>query len=446
MHDSLIRHCSLVSLLLGFALPTFASPHVDLFATLAFRESPFSPHKGLHRVDPALADQRNHYRFEYDGQGRVTAISFRLGGQLRARNHTANYFWYAAAEDYEYPSESLQLVRYRDEHGAPTQVHGGVVTSRYELDGLGRRISLEYLDAENRPTESRWGVARYQWTHQDDGSVIERRFALDGTPVPLRPGFEFDRVRLHYDVIGNVRLMQHLDENGQVTADSTGFAQDRFTISRFGELLRYDVLDEQGQRAAANMQGIASGLQTFTASGYESVSTYLDAAGQPAWNENGWWRSERQYDRFGNLIWNSFRDLEGQPANNPETGYSDAEITWHDDGLRRKALRYFDAQGSPVEHRSRGYHAVLHAYDATGTPLAVALVDRNGNLVEHRQQGWAVRLFSTTETGAPLSEQLTLDEAQAKDLDQLLDAVRRTVLDPQRRPGSSSAPPKPLSR
>lgn len=403
---------------------------VDYYATLAFRESPYAAHRGLHRLSAEEASRINHYRFEYDRQGRIQQISFRLGDTLRAANHTANYFWYASVENYRYQRDAqgrpLQIVSYADQHGRATKVHGEVYQSRYVLDDSGRRLSLSYHDEAGRPTESRWSIASYAWTHQDDGSVWEQRRGLDGEPVSLRPGFPFQRVRLSYAANGLTMLMQQIDEQGRVIGSDSGFAQDRFTYTPYGELARYEVLDAQGKPGPSNMTGIASGLQTFTERGYEHIASYLDAAGQPAYNDNGWWRSERRYDAHGNLLLNAFADRDGRRANNPNTGYAELRLDWHDDGLRRRQLGYFDAQGQPVEHRNRGMHAVHYRYDPARRLQMVYLLDRQGRLVEHAEQGWAVTRYSYDgDQAVGVAERMTLRQAQQENLQHILSQLQR---------------------
>ena len=339
----------------------------DYYLTLAFRESPYAPHKGLHRISADRALSINHYRFDHSEDGRLIGITFALGDQQRRQNHTANYFWYASAERYEYRDDQV-FVTYLDEWGEPTTVRGEVAVSVYRLDQQGRRIELSYLGVEGAPVNNDWGIHRYHWRHLDDGSVIETRYDLDGGEVPIRPGFEFKTIRLSYDANGFTRLMQRVDDGGQLVGEAGEFAQDRFTYSPGGGLVQYDVLDAKGA-PAGNHQDISSGLLTFTAQGYEHIASYQGADGNPARTDHGWWQSERAYDRFGNLTLNAFQSLDGSPRDNPKTGYATAVIEWHDDGMRRKSMRYFDESGKATNHSGRGYHAVFYDYDENGRAL-----------------------------------------------------------------------------
>ena len=411
------------------------SPLVDYYATLSFRESPYAPHKGVHRLTRKQAQTRNHYRFAYDDQGRISRITFQLGDQLRPPNHTANYFWYASGETYAYEGNVLK-VRYLDQYGEYTTVHGGIATSVYTLDDHGKRLNLTFLGPDNKAMENAWDIARYQWRHQHNGGVVENRFNLNAQPVSLRPGFAFSSVRLHYDVNGYIKLMQNVDDQGNVRATDTGFAQDSFTMSRHGELLRYDVLSTDDEPISANMQGIASGVQTFTPFGYEAVSTYLDHQQQPVRNDYGWWRSERRYDAFGNLVFNQFQTLSAVPADNPNTGYATAIITWHEDGINRKSLRYFDENSQPVSHQQRGYHGVYYRYDDADRLQRIELRNHENELVDHAQQGWAVRLYQYPEGATtPKVQSLTKAEAGQDALSQLLHDVREIT----RVPGMAAA-------
>ena len=209
----------------------------DYYSTLSFREGPYAPHKGVHRLTQVQSETRNHYRFDYDSRGRIERISFALGEKLRKPNHTANYFWLATVEEYQYKNNQ-QIVTYRDQNNKRIEVRGGVSTSHYQLDKQGRRVELIFRNKKGEPIDNSWQINSYQWEHQNDGSIIETRRNISGEKVNLRPGFEFTHVRLSYDVNGFTSLMQYVDENGKKIATETGFAQDRFTMSRFGELER----------------------------------------------------------------------------------------------------------------------------------------------------------------------------------------------------------------
>jgi len=378
----------------------------DYYSSLSFREGPYAPHKGVHRLTPRQAKKRNHYRFDYDEQGRIKRISFALGDKLRKPNHTANYFWYASVEEYQYKNK-IQIVTYRDEHNQKTKVKGAVANSYYTLDEHGRRIALTYRDNNNNPIENNWQISSYQWQHQSDGSIIETRRNLVGKKVNLRPSFDFKDIRLSYDVNGFTSLMQYVDDKGKNIGMASGFAQDRFTMSQFGELVRYDVLSVKNQHVA-NMQGIATGLLTFTDFGYESISSYLNAEGSATRTNYGWWRSQRQYDQFGNLTVNSFEDLNGNLKNNPNTGYASARLKWHKDGLRRQWLKYFDENGKPVSHKTRGYHGVLYQYDEQQRLRQMSLIDKDDQRTQHRIKGWAIKRFFTVTRIILWKKKLTL--------------------------------------
>ena len=397
----------------------------DYYSTLSFREGPYAPHKGVHRLTQVQSKTRNHYRFDYDSRGRIERISFALGEKLRKPNHTANYFWLATVEEYQYKNNQ-QIVTYRDQNNKRIEVRGGVSTSHYQLDKQGRRVELIFRNKKGEPIDNSWQINSYQWEHQNDGSIIETRRNISGEKINLRPGFEFTHVRLSYDVNGFTSLMQFVDENGKNIATETGFAQDRFTMSRFGELERYDVLNIDDQIVSANMQGIASGLVSFTDYGYESSSSYLNSKGEPTRNDYGWWRSHRQYDQFGNMTTNAFQDLDGQPKSNPITGYATARFKWHEDGINRLWLKYFGENGEPVVHKTRGYHGVIYSYDELQRLIQMTLIDGQGEVTEHLVNGWAIKryIYKDSNSSAEIKS-YSLEEVKSQRLQSLLEGLHQ---------------------
>ena len=399
----------------------------DYYSSLSFRESPYAAHLGVHRLTAKQAEKRNHYRFDYDEKGRISRISFALGDTLRPSNHTANYFWYnISREEYQYKNDK-QIVTYKDKNNKPTEVKGSVFYSQYTLDNQGRRIALTYLNKKKQPIENNWHINKYTWEHQNDGSIIEIRRNLAGEIVSLRPGFEFQYIRLSYDTNGYTALMQHVDKNGKVIAIENNFAQDKFTMSEFGELLRYDVLNANGQLQGTNRQGIASGLLTFTNFGYERIASYLDAEGMPVKNNYGWGRSFRQYDQFGNLISSAFKDLNDIPKNNPNTGYATSRFKWHKDGLRRQWFKYFGQDNNPISHKTRGYHGILYDYDENNRLIQISLVNEQGKLTQHLTNNWAVKRYFYDESGNRLeTKAFTLEQIKSQQLQSMLDGLQKS--------------------
>ncbi|MBX3174361.1 MAG: hypothetical protein KF709_08100 [Gemmatimonadaceae bacterium] len=361
----------------------------DYFAALSFVESPFEDVVGVHRMTAEEASRRNHFRLEYGADRRLARVVFGLGDIPRAPDHTGNALSEAPVTEICY-AEGVETRRFRDAHGNPIYTKGNVAEERFTLDSLGYRRSLTFHDADGAPIQNGWGVARYEWSIEKDGTVIEERFDAAGAAAPIRPGFPFFRLRLHFGPAGYLALMENIDAQGRLVENTMHAAQDKLEFAADGQMLAWNVYDGREARAEGNGPRVARGIREFSASGFEFSEHYRDRNGASMSNAYGFTRSLATFDRFGNMLSRFNHDSSGQRIVNSETGYSGYVFRWDASGLRRLGLAYFAADGRPTLHRERGYHRTEERYDAAGDLVELAYLDRAGRPVNRSDNGVAV--------------------------------------------------------
>lgn len=358
---------------------------IEYYSTIPLRESPYPPFQGVIRLGRKEAIKRNHYRFEYDDVFRLKSVSFWLGNQLRDPNHTANYFFTTPMQKYSYEANQ-QVVTFYDRFGNQT-TQRGVYKEIYDLDSIGRRISLRFENESGSTIENQWGIARYEWEHQTDGSVIEARLNLAGELKPLRPNFEFFRIRLYYAQNGLLSLMQNIDSTGQLINNSSGVAQDKLIFDREGRWLGWNVLNANHQLHRGNGPNVAKGINIPDEYGYETGIRYEDVDGTPIINAHGFWGSRRFYDHLGNYSSTYFTDSLGMPGINEQSGYCYAVYTWDDRGLNRLKVELLDAQKNPVAHRTRGYTTIKYEYDEDDHLIKTQYLGLQGEPIDRSDNG-----------------------------------------------------------
>lgn len=209
----------------GQALLTCPAPAVhwsDYYAALAFSETRFDDIRGTHRMTVAEAAERNHFRFDYDRDRRLVRVTFALGDTPRSVNdHSRTFFAETAVVTICY-RDGMEVRHFLDDRGNPALTKGNVAEERYGLDSLGYRTVLTFHDAAGQPVQNGWGTARITWERLRDGTVIEHRVDAAGAPAPIRPGFLFHRLRLHYGHNGWLALMENIDSAGNLVRRSTG--------------------------------------------------------------------------------------------------------------------------------------------------------------------------------------------------------------------------------
>ncbi len=187
--------------------------HIEYFSTVKFIETPLSKIEGSIPLTISDALKRHHYRFSYSERNKLLAIEFFNGHVSKNPNHTANLFTLSHKMIFDC-HEDKEEITFFDAKGIRTSVLGDVFKFIYSLDGFGRRRALHFENGDGVRIENDWGIYNYTWEYSREGYIIEDRFDKEGKRMPIRPSFEFYRLKLFFDSNGGIRLMQNIDEKG----------------------------------------------------------------------------------------------------------------------------------------------------------------------------------------------------------------------------------------
>lgn len=375
-----------------------AEEQVFYYSTLKFVETPLSYLEGSVPLKKDVALNRNHYRFVYDEAHQLKSVAFYNGETPRKPNHTANLFMLSHQIKFSY-TDSTEHIYFYDREGKETAVLGNCRSFSYTIDQRGYRKSLHFLDQdENRITNS-WGIYQYQWTYQDDGSVIEERQDQAGERVAIRPGFEFYRLKLNFNHLGQIARMQNIDENGNLVENTSGASQDVISTNAEGNFLTWNVLNNSNQLEKGNGPNVAMGKQAFNDYGYEQQLIHFDEKGNRIYSAYGICESRTTFDDFGNLSERRFYDKEGKEGVHLEAGYHKLKVKWSKDGNRRNSITYFNQENQAVHHKSRGYHKVKYTYNSQNRLVKISYLDMNEELINRTDNGVAVIEFKYDSNG-----------------------------------------------
>ncbi len=364
------------------------------FTALPFRETPFADLKGIHPITRDQARAKNHFRFEYDGEGRLIRVTFLLGDIPRPLNdHTDNFFFQTPRVDIAY-EDGRETRRFFDEHGNPAGMRG-VFREVYELDDLGYRKRLTFYNSAGERIENDWGIAEYVWTIQKNGLVIEDHFNLAGEVVPKRPNLPFMRLRLHYGPSGWLALMENYGTENRLVNNAMNAAQDKLEYEADGDMRVWNVYDENEQRVKGNSPGVARGIREFDSNGYVVRSYYEDENGERMRSAYGWGETENQYDSYGNLVARWSGDEFGGPGVNEQLDYHGYRLSWDRTGRNNTEIRFYGVdKKTPAIHKRMGAHGFNMAYDGNGNRTSVSYFDASDNPVARRDYGAAVIEYS----------------------------------------------------
>lgn len=383
---------------LALASNSLNSTRVVYYSTVEFVETPLSEIKGSVPLHKDVAMKRNHYRFEYDNLNRLKAISFFNGNEPRHPNHTANLFTLAHRMEFSYANKS-EHVTFFDIKNNPVDVLDNVHRFTYKLNELGYRTQLIFFDMNNEQVENGWSIFEYNWEYISDGSVIETRVNKNGEEVAIRPGFEFYRLHLFFNIKGHISLMQQIDDDGKMVENGSGAAQDNITTNAYGNFMKWEVLDKNHQLERGNGPDVAIGIQTFNDFGYETGLEHRDENNNLVYSAYGICISKTEFDAFGNIKERKFYGPNNHPVNHEHAGYHSLKIQWDDSGNRRTSLSYYALDGQPTSHKSRGYHKIAYEYTKKGLLKKIKYLDANLNLVNRMDTGVAQIVYNYDKKG-----------------------------------------------
>jgi len=367
----------------------------EYYSSVPLRESPYPRHRGIIPLTEQEAMSRKHYRLEYDEKNRLVSISFWHKNTRVDPNHTANYFMQTSIQRTAYEGNQ-EIITYYNRFGHPVTLAGGVFRDVYTLDDRGKRVHLHFENENGEKVENRWGISDYSWAVQQDGSVVEERFGLDGRARDIRTGFPFGRIRLYYEPNGLVALMQNIDAEGNLVNNETGVAQDRIEFDEAGRWYGWTVLDAEGNLKEGNGPGVAKGINIPDEYGYETYLRHEDRHGKAIKGHYGFYVGRRAYDQFGNYDYTWFEDPDGNPIINENHGYAYADYTWDEEGLNLLSIAFFDEKKEPVLRRG-GYHKMVSAYDENGLNTKITFFGLNGERVNRSDNGAHYYLFEYDE-------------------------------------------------
>ncbi len=116
-----------------------------------------------------------------------------------------------------YPKDQ-EIRTFFDKNGKRITNDRAVYKEIYENTKKGFKNKLHFFDVDNKPMESNWGIAAYQWNKQKK-LIIERRYNLNDEAAPLSPYFKFGITGILLDKNGQSKAHYNLDENLKVIAN-----------------------------------------------------------------------------------------------------------------------------------------------------------------------------------------------------------------------------------
>ena len=228
------------------------------------------PIKGILPISAQQAKNQAHYVFNFNNQGRLVEIINNTYNNPRLHPLTN----FAVKRVVISHTQAQEVRTFYDVNDLPMANIRGVFKEVYLKDKHGFIYQLDFFDQDNKPMQSRWNIARYQW-HKHNSWVIEQRFNVAGDKQPLSPYFPFDDTAIEYDKQGNPFRHYNLDKQQQIANNQHGVAYYQDEYDALGQHVKYAYFDKH-QQLTENQWQFAYGIKHYDEQGKYTGRTKYD--------------------------------------------------------------------------------------------------------------------------------------------------------------------------
>jgi hypothetical protein len=378
-------------LLIGLAINPAAEANADeirYYSGIAGIISPFLDYKPKGAISAGQAAGINHYRFSFDGNGRVNSIRF-----FQEDKPSNDAYFYAHEVRYSYDGNQV-VRRYFDRSGHPMAMwrhyYGGGEIQQEVFTRKGDRRTLHLFDKDSKPVESKQGSYRFEAHVLNEHQFVQTQFRKDGSENVLTEYFPFKLAKITTDHRGYLHTITNVvaPTYRKVQQENAGFAEVEFDFNEAGAEMGWWFLDDKGRlanRAAAIVDpGYAKWLYDVA---WHNRSLDLKASftmhfhdknDRRISNSDGVYAMRYTQDAKGNTSSMETINRQGMLMDHPVSRFARSETSRNPDG-QRSEVRYYDSSLKLVK---QGRAIERFIYDAEGNLSETMRLDSAGMLIK----------------------------------------------------------------
>ena len=323
-------------------------------------------------------DKMNTIVFQYDDEhGTERALSSQSVGYVDLAN-----------DDVPKGRVSRWLIEH-DENGLRTKiVYAGIDNKKVgdlnniygrtiSYDEKGRVKEIHYIDANDNPTSTRWGLGIKKFYYDsDDNWIRSEYFTTDGKPS-LDDSDGVGVYELEYDEVGNIVRAFHKDHKGNIMLPKKSLIGGiQTTINDEGQEVATTILGTDGNPAILRGSGWVTSKTEYDANGYPSKVTYFNLSGDTCRTSNGFAYMVMENDSAGNILSRWFYDVSGELVN-ITSGYAGEERQYDSRG-NCVSIRYLGTDKNPILLED-GNAGMLYTYDDRNMCVSYTFIGADGN-------------------------------------------------------------------
>lgn len=208
------------------------------------------------------------------------------------------------------------------------------------------------------------------------------------------------RTQYQYDVNVFKITEEYYDADDNLTNSTEGYAKVEFSSNKLGQILCESYFGPD-RKPIVSSDGYSSLQFEYNSKGMNVKETVFDSQRKPSRNSNGIHRIDRAYDDDGNETKTSYFDLDGSPVTN-EFGISRRVARF--ERKRPVSIQYFDIAGKRTNHKD-GYSEKKQAFDSRGNVKKVEFFDELENPVL-TADGYSIEELDYDELGNQIAHRL----------------------------------------
>lgn len=356
-------------------------------------EQPIENSMGVHKI---VCD--------YDSVGNLQKINY-LNKELKP----ALYGGFNSSVKFTYNNQYLcQSTAYYDKNGSLSYNQEGIAMCLKTYDKTGNVIKFEFLDKDGETLiNCHDGYAVTEVTYDAIGNVKNIR-NYNSSMKPCMTSFGYFAKEYVYDSKTNFTIeAKYLNANNHVikieryTYDDNGNKTSDWSVNDSGAIqgvvshYEYDGNNRVTKQYSSNLSGKKMnwpGLNycelnnKYDERGNVIEQTFLDVNGNPAYDGQKTYKRIKKYDERNNYVYEKNLGKDGKPIHgsnvNPE-----AKITYDEHGYITSVV-CLDGYGNKYTC-TEGFHRMERTYNENNLVASECYKSVNGNLVKHKSNGYA---------------------------------------------------------
>lgn len=352
---------------------------------------------------------------------------------------------------------------YYDKNNKATTFYGYQSSTKLEYDKFNRPIEKAYFDSEGKPTICNDGFHKITFEYNTLGNLVKYSFYGNNGKL-IKSSEMYAQMVIDYDERGNVLSGKQLDENGNPTLNSNGYASfknvydptnnvriadyyfdtkgkqtdaRKFKYDKRGNIIEVRHIDENEQLsknttiehyeydnldrvtrlyytdAENNLTNLSETKYSqiryeYDQHGNRTKTTYWDKDNNPSYNHVKTHVIIKKFDSMDNLIYWKDLDINGNP-NSAESNYPEVRYKYD---IRGNQIEFIIFNGyDKAINGKNGWHKQLNTYNNRNQTLTTEFQDLNGKLAKSKEEGYA-RKVNSYDTHGNLIKSEEFDESK----------------------------------